>query len=134
MSGVTIVGALLQADNAMTASIPAEWIVAWMLPQGAPANAIVVERVSRTEWQPLAGEPTRLVTERVQINIRAASGRERVEIETLARHAVADKVGTIAGFTNVAVLLAGGGPDFMDDAASIFLTSFDVRVSFNEPA
>jgi hypothetical protein len=134
MSGVLITGALLHADAPLLATVPAEWIVAWTLPQGAPANAIVVTRISRTEDQMLAPEPLRRVNERVQVTIRAADGEMRATIERLARSACADRVGTIAGFEKVSVLLAGGGPDFMDDPASIFLTSFDLRVSFLELA
>jgi len=134
MSGVLIVGELLHANAALVGVVPAEWIVAWQLPQGAPANAIVVTRVSRSEDQMLAHEGWRRVNERVQITVRAADGEQRGKIERLARAACADRTGTVAGFEKVSVLLAGGGPDFMDDAASIFLTSFDLRVSFIEPA
>jgi hypothetical protein len=134
MSGVAIVGELLRGDQGLTAMLPVTAIVAWVLPQGSAANALVLSRVSRTELQLLAGEAKRRVTERVQVTIRAKSGRERTLIERLARIATADKIGTIADFEGVAVLLAGGGPDIMDDAASIFLSSFDLRVSFLEPA
>lgn len=134
MSGVMIAGELLQAYQPLTAVVPAEWIVAWVLPQGAPADAIVVDRVSRVPLQMLDRQPLRRVNERVQVTIRAGSGLKRAQIEGLAVAATADRSGTIAGFSGVSVLYASAGAEFMDDPATIFLTSFDLRVSFLEPA
>lgn len=134
MSGVAIVGELLRGFAPLMAAVPAEQIKAWMLPQGTGLSSIVVTRVSRTEQQFLAEQPMRLVTERVQVTVRAANGAQRETVLRLGRKACAGKLGTIAGYANVAVLLAGTGPDFMDDAATIFMSSFDLRVSFNEPA
>jgi len=132
MSGVVIAGTLLEASAPLVAAVPL--IKAWVLPQGAALPAVVVTRISRSEQQFLAAQPVRLVTERVQVTIRAGTGDDREAILRLARRACADRTGTIAGFANAAVLLAGGGPDFMDDAATIFMGSFDLRISFNEPA
>ena len=134
MSGVLIVGALMGADVPLIAEVPATQIKAWKLPQGAPVRSIVVTRISRTERVLLDGSSLRSVTERVQATVRAESGTARELILRLTRAACAGKLGTIAGFANVAVTNAGTGPDFMDDAASIFMGSIDFRVSFNEPA
>lgn len=134
MSGVLIVGELMRAFQPLTAEVPVAQIKAWKVPQGTPLPSVVLTRVSRAARQLLAEEAFRLVTERVQGTAHAASGLQREAILKLMRRACADKRGTIAGFTNVSVLLAGGGPDFMDDAASIFMGSEDLRVSFNEPA
>lgn len=134
MSGVRIVGALLTASAPLIAEVPAAQIKAWRLPQGAPLPSILVTRVSRTKMQFLAAEAVWLVTERVQVTVRAGNGLQREALLRLVERACSDKVGTIADFANVAVLSAGGGPDFMDDAASIFMGSSDFRVSFNEPA
>jgi hypothetical protein len=134
MSGVLIVGDLLYGFQPLADEVPPAQIKAWKLPQGASLPSILVTRVSRTEQQFLAEQEMRLVTERVQVTVNAASGASREAILKLVRRACAGKLGVIAGFTGVAVLLAGGGPDFMDDAASIFMGSTDLRVSFNEPA
>lgn len=134
MSGVLIAGALLQGYAPLLALVPVEQIRAWMLPQGAPLPSLVVTSVSRTERQFLSEQPIRVVTERVQVTARAASGTGRGEILTLVRRACSGRTGTIANLASVAVLLAGTGPDFMDDAAAIFLGSIDLRISFDEPA
>lgn len=132
MSGVAIAGELLRANAALLAIVPAAQIKAWMLPEGTPNPSIVVTRVSRTKQQFLAAQAVWLVTERVQVTIRSSNGTQRQAILKAGERACADRTGTIAGFANVAVLLAGAGPDFMDDPATIFMGSFDLRVSFNE--
>lgn len=134
MSGVVIAGTLLRAFGPLTAVVPAARIKAWLLPQDTSVPAILATRISRVEMQFLAGQQVQLVTERVQVTVRAANGEQREQVLKLARDACRDKVGTIAGFAKVAVLFAGEGPDFMDDSATVFMGSFDLRVSFNEPA
>jgi hypothetical protein len=134
VSGVLIVGELFRGDTPLTEEVPAAQIKAWKLPQGSPPRSIVVTRVSRTERVMLDGSSLKTVTERVQATVRAESGLAREAILGRARTAAGGKVGTIAGFGNVAVTNAGTGPDFEDDAASIFMGSIDFHVSFNEPA
>ncbi len=134
MSGVAIVGELLTASAPLTAEVPAAQIKAWKLAQGSALPSIIVTRVSRIKRQFLAAQAVWMMTERVQVTVRTASGQHRETILRLAERACADRYGTIAGFDSTSVLLAGTGPDFMDDAASIFMGSVDFRVSFNEPA
>lgn len=134
MSGVTIAGEVLRGHAPLIALVPIERIVAWKLPQGSPVPSIVATRVSRADRVMLDGTTLRSVTERVQLTVRAGNGAAREAVLRAARAACNGRTGTIAGFANVAVMLAGTGPDFMDDAASIFMGSIDLRVSFNEPA
>ena len=134
MSGVVIGGELLLTSVPLLAIVPEARIKAWLLAQGMPVPSILVTSVSRVEQQFLAKQPFRLVTERVQATVRAATGEQREAIRGLIRDAWDQRQGTLAGFSNVSVLLAGTGPDFSDDAASIFMGSIDARVSFSEPA
>jgi hypothetical protein len=134
VSGVLIAGDLLLASGALTAKVPPDRIKAWALPQGTPVPSLVVTRISRVKYQFLARQNVNLVTERVQVTVRASSGAEREEILRLGGKACDDRTGTIAGFANVAVLPAGEGPDFMDDTGTVFMGSFDLRISFNEPS
>ena len=133
MSGVLIAGELLGSTASLTSVVPAAQIRAWKLPQGSPLPSILVTRVSRVKQQFLAAQRVWLVTERVQVTVRASNGVQREEIIRLVERACADRTGPIAGFAAVAVLLAGAGPVFQDDAAEIFMGSTDLRVSFNEP-
>ena len=133
MSGVLIAGGIFRSSAALTAVVPAANIKAWALPQNSPARSILVTKISRVEVQFLAEQGVNLVTERVQATIRAESGVAREDMILKARAAARMETGTVAGFENVAVLLAGDGPDFMDDSQTIFMGSIDLRVSFNEP-
>ncbi|MFD1951869.1 hypothetical protein ACFSGX_13935 [Sphingomonas arantia] len=134
MSGVLIAGELLTGFEPLTTLVPVDQLKAWVLPQGTPVPSLVATCISRTKVQFLAAESVWLMTERVQLTARAASGLARAAILRAAERACADRTGTIAGFDQVAVLFAGAGPDFMNDAADIFMGSIDLRISFNEPA
>lgn len=134
MSGVLIAGELLRGAAAVTDLVVPTLIKAWVLPEGSPPPSIVVTRPSRAKHQFLDEQEVWLITERVQVTVRAASGEGRVAILRAAERACVDKVGTIAGFHDAAVTYAGGGPDFMDVSGTIFMGSFDLRISFNEPA
>ena len=134
MSGVMIAGELLRGSTPLTDVVPAAQIKAWQLPQTMTGKSIVVKRVNRKKHQFLDAQQVWLVTERIQATVRATSGEDRETIIRLAERACADRIGTIAGFDNVAVLSAGAGPDFMDEAGLLFMGSFDLQISFNEPA
>jgi hypothetical protein len=134
MSGVRIMGELIRGSAPIVEIVPLAMIKAWKLPSGATVPSVLLTRVSRAKKQFLTAQAVWLVTERVQATVRAANGEQREQILGLIERAGSDKIGTIAGFANVAVLSAGGGPDFNDDAASIFMGSHDFLVSFNEPA
>lgn len=134
MSGVVIAGALLRGSPALIVVVQPTLIKAWLLPPGSPTPSIVVKRVSGTRMQLLAKQTYRRVIERVQVTVRADNGDLRETILRLGSDACSDQGGTIAGFSDVSVLLAGDGPDFMDATETIFMGSFDLRVSFNEPA
>lgn len=134
MSGVTIAGELLRGSVPLISFVPVAQIKAWELPQGTTGRSIVVKRVSRRKHQFLDEQQVWMVTERVQATVRADSGIDRETIIRLGERACADKTGTIAGFTDVAVLALGAGPDFKDDANTVFMGSFDLQISFNEPA
>lgn len=134
MSGITIAGELLRGDAALIAAVPSANIRAWKLKDSTTGKSIVVKRVSRVKRQFLEAQDVWLVTERVQATVRATNGDDRELIVRLGERACADRIGTIAGFQNVAVLSGGAGPDFMDDAGTVFMGSFDLLISFNEPA
>ena len=134
MTGVEIVGQLLGASAAFNAIVPSANLDYWDLPQGNGLPNVILTSISRSEQQFLSAQSTLLVIERAQATIRTANGAQRETIRKALRDACRDKRPTVAGITSVSVLLAGDGPDFMDDDASIFMGSVDLRVSWNEPA
>ena len=134
MSGLEIIGALLDAYQPFGALVPSGNFDFWQLPTGAGVPSVVGTRISRTEVPFLSVQSVQLVTERTQWTVRANSGAERGAILRAIRDACRTKTGSIAGYDGVAVLLAGDGPDFKDDEAALYMGSTDIRVSFREPA
>jgi hypothetical protein len=134
MSGVAIIGELLNASTSLLAVVPTARIMAGALPQNITLPALAVTSISVVDRNTLKDGSTRRVTERVQVTVLAKNYAENGAVLALVRTACASKRGTFAGKTAVVVLLDGAGPDFMDDAASIWMKTQDFRVSFNEPA
>lgn len=133
MSGVTIVGALLRASDALTAVVPAERIKAGRLPDDVALPAILLRTVSSMEWQALTRGTTVPTTDRIAVAVRAKDYREQRAVIRLIVAACAGKTGTITGFESVAVLTAGTGPDGIGPGDSYEQTQ-DFRVSFDAPA
>lgn len=132
MSGVAIVGALLREHAALGAVVPADRIKAGRLPDSVALPAVLLRTISSVEWQALTREAVVPTTDRVAVMVRAATYREQQAIMKLFVAACAGRTGTIAGFANVAVLTAGGGPDVAGPANSFEQTQ-DFRVSFDAP-
>lgn len=134
MSGVAIIGELFNASTPLLTAVPTDRIKAGALPQNIALPALAATSVSVVDRNTVKDGTTRRVTERVQVTVLARTYAEMLAVLALVRAACASKRGTFAGKTVVVVLLDGAGPDFMDDAASIWMKTQDFRVSFNEPA
>jgi hypothetical protein len=134
MDGVAIIRALLQADEQLTALVPADRIEAATLGTGTALDAIGLGTVSSVDRNRFAPSPTakRHVTERVEVTVMAATYPRKKAILKAVKAAAADFTGDIAGATEVSVLTLGGGPDVTDEQASIHIGSHDFMVSFNE--
>ncbi|WP_109808415.1 hypothetical protein [Sphingosinithalassobacter portus] len=131
MSGVTIIGALLNASTAVTAKVPSARIKAGQLPDGVALPALLVRGVSLIERKELKRGAIVRVTERVSVTVRADSYRDQRAIiaEGLVRNACAGFVGDLASFSRVSVTDGGCGPDLIGPANSFEQTQ-DFRVSF----
>ncbi|EQA99122.1 tail completion protein gp17 [Sphingobium baderi] len=132
MNGVIVVRSLLVADTGVTALVPAERIVAGMLPQGTSLPAISLMSVSSTDRNIAAPGPNRRVSERVQVTVLAASYPAAKAIIRAVRAAAADQMPAIDGLTDVTVHTDSAGPDFLDEETGIHMQTQDFRVSFNE--
>lgn len=130
MDGVNIIGALLEADTALTDVVPAEQMKAGRLPDDAPLNSLLVRSVSEIERIKLVREGMVHITERVSVTVRAENYERMVEIDRLIRDACAGFVGDIAGAVRVAVLAAGRGPD-LNGPNNSFERTRDFRVDFD---
>ncbi len=130
MSGVDIIGALLTADAALTALVPADRIKGGALPEQAPLPAVLVRSVSLVERPKLRREGTTRVIERVAVAVRANSYAEQRAVMQAVRDACAGFVGAIAGCSAVTVRADGRGPDLRGPGGS-FEQSQDFRVAFD---
>jgi hypothetical protein len=132
MSGVKVIGELLNASAAMLAAVPSDQMKGGGLEPGFQLNAIVVRSISKTYAQPLSLGAKRRVLERVQLSGLAKSYLEQIQIMGLAVRACADKRGNFGGVEDVSVLLGAAGPDFIHGDQGIFEGSQDFMVSYNE--
>lgn len=133
MSAIKVIRALLAADAAVLALVPATRIVAGVLPQGTALPALAITEVSRTDRNILHPGSTARSTARVQVTAIAASYATQKTLLQAVRHACRDKIGTVAGVPGVAVLLDGTGPDFNDSDTAFFMQTQDFMVGYTEP-
>ena len=133
MTGVDIVGALLRADVAVTALVPAARIKGGLLPGDVELPALLVRQISGVDRQTLVRQPTRRTTDRVSVTVRAANYRQQREVIALVRSCCAGRTGDIGGGSRVSILTAGTGPD-VNGPGNSFEQAQDFRVSFDEPA
>ena len=133
MSGIQIVGALLQNDANLTQKVPPERMKAGKLPDSVVLPALLLRSISLVERQTLKRGHTVRTAERIAVTVRAASYRDQAAIIRMIRAACAGRQGIIAGFSGVAVHSAGTGPDLLGPGDSFEQTQ-DFRVSYDAPA
>jgi len=133
MTGVDIVGELLNSDEPLIAAVAAGQIKAGALPDGVVLPTLLVRMTSNVERQMLKRGATVRTIERISVTVRAASYRDQGAVMKLVVKACAGRTGSIAGADNVSVLTAGRGPDLRGPGNSFEQTQ-DFRVSFDAPA
>lgn len=130
--GVAIIRELALADAALTALVPGARIGGGVFPQGTPLPYVSLQSVSSVDRNILSPVATRRVTERVQATVVGASyGAMKAALKAI-KDACADRMPTIEGATEIVVHSDGSGPEFTDDAASLYIGTRDFRVSYNE--
>jgi hypothetical protein len=132
MDGVAIIWSILKTDTDVLALVPAARISAGVLAEGTTLDAISITKVSSMDRNIIHPLAKRRVNERVQVTVLAATYPRAKAIIRAVRGAAADFIGSAASMTEVTIHTDVGGPDFMDDKASIYMTSQDFIVGFNE--
>lgn len=133
MAGVEILREALVSDTDVTAIVPPERIAAGVLPQGTMLPAIALARVSLVERNIPSPGPVKHVTERVQATIMAESYVQMDAVHRAVKRAAIDvAIDGPTGVSAIRIHSLGAGPDFMDEAATIHMTSHDFRVTYNE--
>jgi hypothetical protein len=129
MTGVDIIGALLQSDDAILAKVPATWIKAGRLPDNVVLPALLVRLTSGVERLQLKRVGKILMTDRVSVTVRAASYIDQTDIIQLVKDACAGKTGSVGGGEGVSILNAGTGPD-LPGPGDTFEQTTDFRTSY----
>lgn len=132
MNGVIAVRQLFVAHVGLIALVPAESIAAGILPQGISLPAISLMSVSTVDRNIPTPGASRQVVERVQATAMAADYPGLKAVMAQMKKAGADKMPAVTGIANVTVHTDGMGPDFMNEAASIYMQPLDFRVTYSE--
>ena len=134
MSGVIITRHVLVNDTTVVTLVPSARIVGGVLPQGAALPAISIESINRLERHVLGNSDQVHVTESVQVTVLAKSYDEQLAVQNVIRAAIrANRFPAVAGLLKVTVHTGPAGPDFMNEEASIYMGTQDVRTTFSEP-
>lgn len=133
MDGVHAVRTVFIADAPLVALVVADSIHAGPLPLGARLPAIALTSVSTIDRNIPSPGPLRHVRERVQAMVHAKNYPEQKAIKRALRGAAADQVDVaVEGITDVTIHTEGGGPDFFDESASIWMGAQDFITTFSE--
>jgi hypothetical protein len=133
MDGVEVLRAVLVGNFNLTSLVAADRIAAGVLPPNTELPAIEIKKVSGVDRNiPLPGQK-RAVRERVQVMAMADTYPHMKDIIKASRSAAADKIiPAIAGVESVTIHTDLGGPDFMNEEASIYISTQDFIVAYTE--
>ena len=136
MSGGLIVGTALRGFVALTSGlVPATSIRVGKNVTNAPLNNLLIKRISWRRGPLLARQARRHVTERLQVTVKAKDHQDRTDILKAVVDALdLTRPANLGTLTNISIVSAGGGPEFEDDEATIFMGSHDFYVDYDEQA
>lgn len=132
-TGIDAVRAALIASADLTTLVPATRIQAGDMPQGTTLPALSLTSLSKVDRNVLSPGADRHVTERIQVMVHARNYPSQKAIEGAVRAAAADRIGlAVPGLANVTIHTESGGPDMMNEEASIYLGMQDFIVTYSE--
>jgi hypothetical protein len=132
VSDVHVTRYLLANNAGVTAVVPADRIMAGILPQGIALPALAVTHVSTLRKNYVAETAVDWCTSRVQVTGMASTYPALKALMALVRAALPRSRGNVDGVAVDAIVSDLEGPDFRDDAEGIFMQSHDFQVTFNE--
>lgn len=133
MTGLEIVGAILEKHEPLLELVDVDSIKAGKLPDGVVLPALLLRTVSSIDRQFLKNSGFFRVIDRVSVAVRAASYEEQIAIIRIVKRCCGGLTGDIGGGLRVTILNAGTGPD-LGGPANSFEQTHDFRVSFDDPA
>lgn len=132
--GVAALQQQFTGNAALLALVPEERIGAGVFPQGTALPYVSLSLVSSVDRNLPSPGVKRRVQDRVQATVAASDYEQLREVMKAVKDAAADSAPAVDGISEVTIHSLGAGPDFMDEAATIYLGSRDFRVWYNEPA
>jgi len=129
MSGVAIIRIILASNVTLTAAIPADRIVAGVVPIGTELPAISITQVSGTDPFRPVNAPGEMTRERVQVTVEANKYAQVKSLMSIVKGAFTTySRGTINGIVCDSVMQDNDGPDLMDPDTEIYSQSTDFIV------
>lgn len=132
MAEVKVVRNLLANNAALLAAVPEARIIAGRLPADVQLPAVAVTSVSTLRGPDVEHGASRLRTSRVQCKVVAASYREQKDVLQLVVAALPTVRGTVAGVDVDSIRPVLEGPDLGDEAAGLYIQTYDVSVTWSE--
>lgn len=133
MTGLEIVGAILETHEPLLELVDVDSMKAGKLPDGVVLPALLLRTVSSTDRQFLKDSGFYRAKDRVSVTVRAASYEDQIKIIAIVKRCCGGLTGDIGGGLRVAILRAGTGPD-MNGPANSFEQAQHFHVSFDDPA
>lgn len=131
MSGVAVIRHLLTQSASVLALVPATRIISGTIPQKTGLPSIGVAQISGVPRNTVAmNEASRMISERVQVTVLAATYPAKKQVFALLRAACSNQRGTVNGITVDSILPDQEGPDLDDVDAAIFEQSMDFIVKW----
>lgn len=129
---VKVIRALLAANAATTAAVPADRIVAGVVPVDTALPALSITHISTVPIGAIdAAAEFSLVRTRVQVTVVTADYPAGKELADIVRRACNFERGLIAGVDVVSITRDTVGPDYQDQAGAHF-GSIDFMVTYHE--
>lgn len=123
----------LLSNNAPLALLVSTRIFGGIIPQETALPALAYNHVSTVENATIdANSPYGLVTSRVQVTVVSKDYPQLKSLIALVRKACNYQRGTINGVIVNSIVRDVVGPDFIDDASSLFMQSIDFKITYHE--
>lgn len=130
MDGVAVIISLLTGSG-INSLVPDARIMAGVLPQGTVLPAISVTSVSQVDRHAIKKGSVTHTKERVQVTVLAATYEDQKAVQRAVISACDAMFPTISGISAVTVHTESGGPDFMNEEASVFIGTQDFTVTYS---
>lgn len=131
MSGVIVIRAMLTANSALTAQVPASRIMAGVIPLNTALPAISIAQISGVQRATVGmNEAVKLYTDRVQVTCMAKTYPLQKQLLAMVQAACHNTHATVNSVDCDSVIQDTIGPDIFDADQAIYFQSVDFKVTY----